>query len=191
VVVLLVYVPGLGAFALDRVLRRPIVRMLPTWVMGEDYSASFEERLDCAIRDHRLEDDVIVAPYLDNGKVRKRVYQRMWTEVRERPQVKESYRLLMRFWVLAATYDSVAFASLLWAAAVGLGIAAPDPIVPAAAAPYVAIVFLLFSLACLNEASRYSKSQVEELVATVAHLALARQEAKEAAEVLAEEAVVV
>ena len=191
VVLLLVYVLGLTSFALGRALRRPVVRWLPAWMVGEDYAAPFTERLDCAVRDHRLELDPIVAPYLEAGKVRKRCYQRMWTEVRERPQLKESYRLLMRFWVLAATYDSVGFGALLWAIAIALGIVAPAPILPVVAAPYVILTFLLFTLACLNEASRFSKSQVEELVATIAHLALTRAEAKEAAETLAQEPAVV
>ncbi len=180
VAVLLVYVLGLGAFAVGRTLRRPVVKRFPAWMQGEDYTAPFAERLDCAVRDHRLEEDPIVAPYLDDGKVRRRVYQRLWAEVRERPELKESYRLLQRYWVLAATYDSVAFASLLWAVAVGASTAAPSPAVPAAAVPYVVVLFLLFALASLNEASRYSKSQVEELVATVAHLARVRVEQKEA-----------
>lgn len=71
---------------------------------------------------------------------------------------------------MAATYDGLVIALVVWAIVIGagaLGFAGAPPI-----APWIAIVTLLtlgISIAaCWGEASRYIDFQIEELVASVA-----------------------
>lgn len=178
---LAVYCLGLGCFAAGRVLRRPIVRWLPRGGGGEDYTERFEARMYEAVRDHGLLKDPIVGPYVAEGKAPRRLYGRLWAEIRGRSELSESYELLRRFWVLAATYDGVAFASLLWAAALTAVAASPDlaSSIPEPIAYGLAGAVLLFAVACWHEASRFGKSQLEEVVATIAVLARLRVEERE------------
>ncbi len=193
---LAVYCLGLGCFAAGRVLRRPIVRRLPNGHGGEDYTERFEARLYEAVRDHGLLEDEIVGPYVAQGRAPKRLYTRLWAELRGRAELAESYELLRRFWVLAATCDGVAFASMIWAGALTTVAFTPelDGILPPAISYGLSGGFVLFAVACWHEASRFGKSQLEESVATVAFLAQLRAEAKEASappDALAEPAEVV
>ena len=174
--VLLAYIMGLCCFALGRALRGPISVLVP----GPREAPNWRDLLIReAVVAHGLQDDPIVGPYLAQPNCGDRLYTRMWVELRERPDLQESYNFVRRFWILAATYDGVSFAAILWAAVVALGLHEDlhSPVSNFIAAG-VSIALLCVALACVKEARKYGQWQLEEVVASMAHLAASRAEAK-------------
>jgi hypothetical protein len=98
------------------------------------------------------------------------LYVRLWADLRTDPKMLASTNLLNRYWVMAATYDGIAFALLVWVvvvAAFTFGWAVV-PQMHWTLAVLVVAALILASLACMREAGRYSEYQIYELVATVA-----------------------
>jgi hypothetical protein len=170
--VLLAYVLGLVAFALGRVLRRGILARLPLLGSAIHGGSVSPARLDSALSAHGLSADPLVAAYRRGGTLDPRLYGRLWAELRQKKELAPSYELARRYWVLAATFDGVAIALLLWAAAAlgpaplalaGAGAAAASP------APWLAASLLVVSsLACFHEAGRFHQHQLEEAVTALA-----------------------
>ncbi|MCA9648723.1 MAG: hypothetical protein H6712_02750 [Myxococcales bacterium] len=93
-------------------------------------------------------------------------YTRMWAHVRSFPELSESFTLLKRYWILAASYDGIATALLLWAFPVWLRLPAEgSPITPI----LLSAGLVIASLFCMVRAQLYKRYQIEEIVATVAH----------------------
>lgn len=177
---LLAYVLGLGCFAAGRVLRHPLEMLMPRTEGAARSKRDFGRVLCEAVRDHGLDTDDIVGTYVHGNVANRRLYARMWTEIRERPDLRDSFAFIQHSWVLAATYDGVAAASLLWAAAIGLGwhpqMRSP---IPASLIPVAITGLLLFAVLASYEARRHGEHQLESLLATMAHLRQTRAEAKE------------
>ena len=77
---------------------------------------------------------------------------------------------LNRYWVMAATYDGVAFALIVWFVVLAdclLRIKINDGLFPTAAL-FIILTVALLSLACFREARRYMNYQIEEFVAAIA-----------------------
>jgi hypothetical protein len=175
------YALGLVCFTLGRTLRQLIL------------AARYRQRT--AIRFRRSVDAVVRAHGLDKvalGKASERtpghylhpagrpdagvaaegaqqLYMLLWTKLRQSPHLQPSLQLLNRYWVMAATYDGMAVAALLWALVLLLwwrGIVLPvagTPLPGAAAVVCVGLCWLY-----LREAERYTRVQLGELVATLA-----------------------
>lgn len=93
------------------------------------------------------------------GGVQSALYVRMWAELRGHRQLSNSFGLLRRYWVSAATLDGLfvaglAWAAVLWQAGYGWGAAASGA----------------GALLSSFEARRYDQHQKRELVATMAQL---------------------
>jgi hypothetical protein len=99
-----------------------------------------------------------------------RLYVRLWADVRQSSPLAASFSLLRRYWVMAATYDGVAIALVVWAATLvgcAFGVAGAKPIDKWLALP-LTLVLLVCAVACSREAGRFVDYQVEELVASIA-----------------------
>ena len=92
-------------------------------------------------------------------------YTRMWAHVRSYPQLSESFSLLKRYWILAASYDGIATAVLLWLVPVWRH-RPGDGDLPSVV---VTLALLTASVFCMFRARLYKRYQIEELVATVVH----------------------
>lgn len=197
----LAYFLGLICFAVGRSLRR-----LLGWVrdlvleMRDKRKEPFGKRLYEMVDHHGLLEDEIVGTYVtrdgDLPVARTRLYSRMWAEIRERPKLKESFEFINHSWILAATYDGVAAAALVWAGALVLGkdlvgseagasTTLPDGLFDPQAAvtmlqePLVTpivITLAIFAVIASFEARRHGEHQVEALIATMAHLKQSRAE---------------
>jgi ABC-type phosphate transport system permease subunit len=77
-----------------------------------------------------------------------------------------SLALLNRYWVMAATYDGLSFAFIVWVIVLA-GCMFHRSISLLIGVP-MTIAFAIFAVACMREASRFVTYQVEELVAAIA-----------------------
>lgn len=92
-------------------------------------------------------------------------YTRMWAHLRSYPELAESFTLAKRYWTLAATYDGVASALLLWIFAAHRQLWSSSGL--AAGIAWAALALAAF--ACWHRARQYKRYQIEEIVATTAH----------------------
>ncbi len=198
----LAYFLGLICFAVGRSFRRLVGGIRDTILVFRGKAEEpYGERLYDIVADHGLIEDDIVGIYVKTeGKkeaVKGRLIARMWAELRERPGLKESFDYVNHSWVLAATYDGVAAAALIWSGALLLGkelaaqaagkaveAGAPlaslpdDPFDPAATVTMlteplvtpIVTALLIFAVIASLEARRSREDQSETLVATMAHL---------------------
>lgn len=100
-----------------------------------------------------------------------RLYTRLWAEVRQSPDLVASYTLLNRYWFMAATYDGLATALIVWLIVIGiwsLGVWGIDPLNRFTGMTLSGTLVLLI-ITCWREAERYKRYQIEELVATLAY----------------------
>lgn len=158
------YVLGLVCFATGRFVRTNLAR-----------SRSGESRFDTlfpeTLKAHGLDTTELVSEYMGRRSggldVNRRLYTRLWAEVRQSEALKASFALLNRYWVMSATYDGLATALCIWASVPPALAISAELSWPGA---FLAIsVLLVLALACLREAGRYNEHQVEELAATIAY----------------------
>jgi hypothetical protein len=162
-IILACYVMGLLCFALGRSIRIPKTRAK----QYQKFESFFRRVLDA----HGLSAEEPFKSHLDrvNFHGGRRLYIRLWAEVRQRENLIPSL-VLNRYWVMAATYDGMVTALLLWVAvfifwSAGLGIA---PALSLKIAMPIILALLFLSYICSREAARFVRNQVEELVATIA-----------------------
>jgi hypothetical protein len=164
VVVLAFYISGLVCFAVGRWFRTEIFR--------QQYQNEFDRHFRQVLEIHGLASQEPFKEYLNNATYRGiwRLYTRLWAEARQCPTLIPSFSLLKRYWVMAATYDGVAFATFIWIAVFFnwcLGYGLQERLNWQVGV--IAILLLAFiAKACMREAGRYVKYQVEELVASIA-----------------------
>jgi len=163
-VVFLSYVLGLICFALGRLVRQYVPGLR---VSSEEWA----KRLVEAAADHGIAEAGFLAGYGLAAKsppregVAKRVYIRLWVLARQDSDLKPSLKILRRYWILAATMDSVGAALLVWVMAV---VWRTYP--PAGRADLIPAVFFGGGAAlCFREAKRFGEHQLEEAVATAAY----------------------
>lgn len=158
------YVFGLVCFAVGR-----WIRMGWRWLRAEQI---FYREFVRILEGHGLTAEQPFERYLQRRDARGdwRLYVRLWAEMRDSPALASSFSLLRRYWVMAATYDGVAIALVVWALAFGAcayGLGGATPITKWIGLP-VALALLVAAVACSREAGRYVNYQVEELVASIA-----------------------
>lgn len=158
------YLSGLVCFAVGRWIRVGNQRSLT--------GPRFDDAFAKILRAHGLLHKEPFVTYIQRGDSRGiwRLYVRLWAEVRQTPSLHSSLLLLNRYWVLAATYDGVATAALVWALVIlgwVLGIGLDPSLNPKAGVPLL-LALVLMALSCWREAGRYLEYQIEELVATIA-----------------------
>lgn len=163
-IILACYVNGLVCFAVGRWIR--IAKRQANQI------AYFDDHFRKILEAHGLADDGTFKEYLDREGVRgiRRLYIRLWAEVRQLDQLSPSLAVLNRNWVMAATYDGLATAIISWVVVFavwsgGLGIA---PALTLKVGIPVIVALLLMSYFCIREARRFVRNQAEELVATIA-----------------------
>ena len=154
------YASGLLCFAAGRLVRRAF----------EPRAVS--DRLPKILAAHGLADLEVVQKYLHRSASEGdwRLYTRFWAEICNSPEMAGTLNFLNRYWVMAATYDGVAFALIVWFVVLAdclLRIKINDGLFPTAAL-FIILTVALLSLACFREARRYMNYQIEELVAAIA-----------------------
>lgn len=178
-VVIACYLLGLIAFAAGRGLRQKAF----SWIYS---GGGLDEWFWSAASYHQiLEEDPLVG-YSDlkeliEGKdagFANAIYTRLWVELRQNNDLKASYGLIRRYWVLSATYDGMAVALFFWSLVVLLvtlnglfdGTASRLGIHPGMMCAGFMLMFWFLMLTCFREAKRFQRYQVEELVATIAYM---------------------
>ena len=156
-VVIACYVCGLICFSLGRALnsllfRRRVLRGL----------------LRRSIEMHHLT-HASIARYLDAGDAELwRLYIRLWQELAAKHARSVAFSHLSRYWAMAATYDSLGVALLVWAAVLATvaSLGAPPPSIRQAVVSV--LVLAGASMAAFNQGGKYYEFQVEDLVAALA-----------------------
>ena len=172
-VILAAYVCGLICFALGRSVRRGLQAAKAPWYGLTGKGGFAERRLDPVVMAHGLHREERLAHYFDGEDASPYLYVRMWAELRHDPARVESMNLLNHYWKLAATYDGLAAAILLWIGIFLTTAVAPAGVVTHTVVPVpvslgLALVASLGFFACCSEARRYDQYQLEELAASIA-----------------------
>jgi len=162
-IVLACYVAGLFCFAIGRWMRfRP---------REGNKNDKFMQRIHQLTCSHGLCEIPEVNRYfaLDDDYKAWRLYLRLWAELRENLPSSPSLVHLNRAWVLAATFDGVSVAALLWVlvfVAWMFGIGLEPKLQPGEGLPF-AIGLAIGAFALRREARRTQNNQADELFATI------------------------
>ena len=168
-----IYASGLVCFCIGRCFRT-IGRALWGRIRGKGTHSSFDDCFLKSLRGHQLDTIEPFRSYLAIQPPMSRgiwaLYVRLWADLRSDPKMVTSVSLGNRYWVMAATYDGLAFAILMWglvSASFSFGWATPA-ILEIRLGWFGIASSLLAAWACLREAARYTEYQVYELVAATA-----------------------
>jgi hypothetical protein len=146
------YVLGLMCFAGGRLMR-------------PKNPAIFAARFKAAIEDHGL-----AAAYggYFGGRAgdADRLYNRLWAEMRQNAALAPSFALVRRYWVMAAAYDGMALALVVWWGVLGYWATVSTSSL-ALRLPLLAVLPLAVLL-CRREAGRLAWYQMDELAASIA-----------------------
>jgi hypothetical protein len=155
------YIGGLLSFAAGRWLRMSVVKR------GE--SRSFHRHFLGALEAHDLASKSPFATYLDRPRLLGswRLYVRLWAEARKTDRMSSSLIFLNRYWGMAATYDGIGFALILWIVVLGVK-SWVQPSMPPLLTVVLLLTLVVLAYACFREAARFVNFQMEELVATIA-----------------------
>ncbi|MEX1362705.1 MAG: hypothetical protein AB1Z98_06235, partial [Nannocystaceae bacterium] len=93
-------------------------------------------------------------------------YTRMWAHTRATPELGTSLRLLNRYWILAASYDGIGVAVLLWGLLPLKAWNSPHGAVSGTFG--FAVILLLVAGMCWRRALTFKVYQIQEMVATSA-----------------------
>lgn len=173
-VILAVYVCGLICFALGRSVRRGLQSAKAPWYGFGKRGEFADRRLEPVVFAHALDKEERLAHYFDGeGNASPYLYVRMWAELRHDPLREPSMSLLNHYWKLAATYDGLAAALLLWIGIFLTTAVAPPTLVVHSIVPLpvslgLALVATIAFFGCCGEARRYDQYQLEELAASIA-----------------------
>ncbi|HVF73298.1 MAG TPA: hypothetical protein VM940_16975 [Chthoniobacterales bacterium] len=159
-VVVFSYVSGLASFALGRWPR----------TVGKRREKSFDALFLVVLGAHGLSDVPSFKAYLDQVAVRGswRLYVRLWAEIRVLTSAAPTLALLNRYWVMAAMYDGLFVAAILWIGAIASGTFWLRHDFDYVTGTGVCVALLLVAWGSYREAGRYFHYQIEELVAAVA-----------------------
>lgn len=172
--ILLAYVCGLICFALGRSVRRGIQAAEAPWYGLTGHGGFADRRLDPVVQGHGLHEIERYAKYFDkDSNASKYFYVRMWAELRHDPLREPSLALLNHYWKLAATYDGLAAAILLWIGIFLTTAVSPPEVVVNSVLPLpvslgFAVLGAIAFFGCTGEARRYDQYQLEELAASIA-----------------------
>jgi membrane protein DedA with SNARE-associated domain len=165
------YVAGLVSFAFGRWIRTEIIRRIFKRKSRED---SFDPNFLAILKSHGLDKESSFSNYIERKESRGvwRLYIRLWADIRHSPLAEPSLQLLKRYWVMTATYDGISVSVFVWGIlsfSVGGGFGSITQVPQFFLFVMGGILFLL-AYACLREAGRYEKFQVEEIVASIASI---------------------
>lgn len=172
-VVVGIYASGLVCFCIGRCFRT-IGRAACSKVRGKTTHSSFDNCFLASLRGHQLDAVEPFRSYLAIQPPMARgiwaLYVRLWADLRSDPKMATSVSLGNRYWVMAATYDGLAFAILIWgavAASFTFGWGAPA-MLELSVGLFATVSSVFAAWGCLREAARYAEYQIYELVAATA-----------------------
>jgi hypothetical protein len=96
------------------------------------------------------------------------LYNRMWAIIRHNSALSSSFTLLRRYWSMAATYDGLLTALIVWWAVCLYWVIDLDARPPLALRIVPLVVLPIACYICRREANRLTRFQMEELVASIA-----------------------
>lgn len=170
IAIMAAYILGLLCFTIGRWARKDFRR--------EAYDKEFNRLMEENIVAHKIGDLIDYKVYFSQTNVNyNSLYVRMWADLREIKDYRTSLSIVNRYWVMSATYDGLAVACFVWLSAFEYwwwknGII-PKNITYNEGIYYIVyvlttLIFVIISYRCSCEASRYSKNQIEEVIATIA-----------------------
>lgn len=169
--ILACYVAGLVCFASGRWIRTELAPRIKQLLGSKSMQILFDEHLQTVLKAHGLDQQQLFSDYIEREESRGlwRLYTRLWADVRHSKLAEPSLQLLKRYWVMAATYDGIAVAMMIWGMLVMIiSYRINDSHEIAQYLLILGVVLFLLSFACLREAGRYVNYQVEEIVASIA-----------------------
>lgn len=175
IAILVCYINGLVSFAAGRWLRKAVWYPLLAGVFRvKNAGGNFQEHFHATLSSHQLEQLPFVQAYLSqkNPETAWRLYIRLWAELRQRPELAPSMALLKKYWILAATYDGLATALLIWLLALAdltFGVFG-ETLFHWYTGVSIGLFVALLVYICQREAGRYVKYQIEDIVASLATL---------------------
>jgi hypothetical protein len=177
-VVLICYILGIINFAFGRLLRIFISmfgkisnKFKVSNIVRYNKSDELVKRIISA---HGLDNQPIIVEYLNRQHTYRgvwRFYVRLWARIRREEDLSNSFKLIKRYWVMAATYDGLSttcFITCILSLDATYGYFG-DPLFDNIRYGIVlAIIFFSLIWICKIEAKRYTDYQMEELIAVFA-----------------------
>lgn len=176
ILVMAAYISGLVCFTIGRWARKDLRR--------NQYETTLNTRIKENATAHNIESIPEYNMYFQNKEFLSGLYVRMWADLRGAKKLRSSLTIINRYWVMSATYDGLAVGCLIWLGALELwwqknGVSVISLIIVESNADsinmlqfWVSIlmvpIILFMAYRCLVEAERYSKHQIEEVIATIA-----------------------
>ncbi|MBN2010585.1 hypothetical protein JW960_14660 [candidate division KSB1 bacterium] len=167
IVIVMCYLFGLICFTIGRFIRNSWNKLI--------HKGTYDNVFLKAISIHQLQHTEPFESYLSIERNStpdvERLYIRLWAELRQSETLRPSMSLLRRYWVMAATYDGLATAVLVWFSIFFIGWKTNNPgIIDLGTISFIIVSFVLLIIfsACIREANRYTKHQREEILATLA-----------------------
>ena len=177
-IVLICYVFGILNFAFGRLLRL-FINMFGK--IDEKFKISkfvrfnkSDELLNEIITAHGLNNHPVFSEYIRRPhEIRGvwRLYVRLWARIRHEEELSNSFKLLKRYWVMAATYDGLSTTCVITSVLIfdtTYGFWGDSLFSNIYYGLFLAITFILLFFICKNEAKRYTDYQMEELIAVFA-----------------------
>ena len=170
--ILVCYINGLISFSTGRWVRQIINNVVARFYKKEDRKQAFSERFRETLLAHGLEDHPKIKAYLTRTEETSvyRLYVRLWAELRHEHSIKPSLSLVKRYWVMAATYDGLSTSIAIWfllLLELTIGFSG-GRILPLEQGAFFMVLSVVFYIASLREAGRYSKYQMEDMVGSLA-----------------------
>ena len=168
--VIMAYALGLVCHAIGRFVRG----RKPLCWLGRSPAACVEHAMRFHVLPERIK-AIENTPLVGAEKASVRydeIYTRLWVHIRTDAELKESFALTKRYWILGATFDGLIIAVVpwLWPLLHGADEARALIVVPAIVG---AAIF------CVWQAHQYRQYQAGELVASVAHWEATQRRAQE------------
>lgn len=172
IAIMAAYILGLLCFTIGRWARKDFRR--------KHYDEKFDHQMKETLDAHAIWNIAEYKQYFRQDQSNySSLYVRIWADLRETKNYRISLGIINRYWVMAATYDGLAIACFIWLGALEFwwwrnGINLSGAIIPNNNLAQISVSILMFlisvgiSYRCWCEAARYSRHQVEEIIATIA-----------------------
>lgn len=172
IAIMAAYILGLLCFTIGRWARKDFRR--------KNYGEKFNHQMKKTLDAHGVRNIEEYKQYFRQEQNNySSLYVRIWADLRETKDYRNSLGIINRYWVMAATYDGLAIACFIWLGALEywwwsnginlLGSTIPKTnFVQIGVSVLILLISVGISYRCWCEATRYSRHQVEEIIATIA-----------------------
>jgi hypothetical protein len=171
------YLSELSGFQIFFCIISVYILGLISWIIGKFIRTKFYPNLYIDVHNRFLinnaDNNELFTHYIQNIDISDKVkleekmselYGMLWVKVRESTKSKASFSLLRRYWVQTATFEGLLFSVTLWNIIILFLIIKME--IPIILSSVIFVILCFIAKLLFNEAVRYKKYQLTELVQT-------------------------